>query len=197
VCACVRAPLPIAGARASLHVRAPTPTQMQMYEAVRDSAYATRTKLCKIQICQYVKMHARDQRGCVDCVGHTWVQNRNGNWTSESCPRLGLASGAGVDAECGFMNCSHSQLAGLARGLLRKVAEIEDQVRSCRRRHHCRPPSCACTRARALCCTMLQLCCNYAALCCTMLQLCCNYAALCCTMLQLCCTMLHYARDRS
>jgi len=72
---------------------------------------------------------AREQRECVDCIGHRWWQNRQGNWKNELCASLGIGSGT-LDAESGFVNCSEAQLKTLARGLLRKVQEIEDRVAS-------------------------------------------------------------------
>jgi hypothetical protein len=100
-----------------------------MYEAVRDAAYGTRISLTPIKIVQFDHLNVSDQRACVDCVGHEWSQNRSGNqWSRAACPRLGLASGTGIDAESGFLQCNARQLGNLAHGLLRKVAEIEEQV---------------------------------------------------------------------
>jgi hypothetical protein len=80
-------------------------------------------------VAQFTELDQDDQRACVDCIGHQWVPgHRIGQYKAIVSQQHSLASGTMVDAESGFVNCSHRQLETLASNILDKITEIEHRV---------------------------------------------------------------------
>jgi hypothetical protein len=80
-------------------------------------------------VAQFTELDQDDQRACVDCIGHRWVPgHRIGQYKAIVSQQHSLASGTMVDAESGFVNCSHRQLETLASNILDKITEIEHRV---------------------------------------------------------------------